>query len=495
MKKIIFTFALIAFSFKIFALTIYAPTLVLPADGAINQMPNALLDWSAVSGAFSYKIQVDTSASFTNPYVYTATLTATNASELLFGIRHYWRVKAIGAGDSSVWSSVRSFTVLSYFNLVSPHDSTLHCSPDTLLKWATTVKGCTYFDYEADTSANFNSLLLYSNSVNGTLHQANPGNLHFGMKYYWRVRGRHSKDTTEWSQDTTAFANYRCFFTIDILNLYTPSDSAINQTPDVQMKWRKVTGLTKYEYQTDSTNLFNSPKLFIGYINNPLTPLAKADTLDFGTLYYWRVRAIHSTDTSEWSLIKQYTVLDTVTLSSPAIGQTVYTTTPLLKWTLITGITGYELEIDTVSGFTNPAKYTPGSSAIQQQVNALNMGKTYFWRMRAISSRDTSSWCNTWSFNVSGSGIDSHTLNSSRISIFPNPAYENVYVKIESDDITKINVAIVDILGKQIREEVYDVAPGSSLRKLNLEGITNGIYMLKFTDGNSSCIQKLTISR
>jgi hypothetical protein len=498
MKKAIFTFALIAFSFKIFAITIYAPTLVSPADNAINQTPNVLLDWSAVPGAFLYIIQVDTSASFINPSVYTATLTAANASELLFGTKYYWRVKAIDSSDSSAWSSVKSFTVLPYFDLVSPLDSTLHCSPDTILKWVTTITGCTYFDYELDTSANFTSPLLYSNSVNGTLNQANPANLHFGMKYYWRVRGRHSKDTSAWSHDTTAFANYRCFFTLDTLALYLPSNSTNNVNPDVLMKWRKVTGIIKYEYQTDTTNLFNSPKLFIGFANNPSTPpstpSAKADTLDFATLYYWRVRAINSADTSEWSLIRQYTVLDTVTLSSPTIGQTVLTATPLLKWTRITGITGYELEIDTVSGFTNPVLYTSGDTD-RQNVNTLNMGKTYFWRMRVISSRDTSSWCNTWSFNVSGSGIDSHTLNSSKIRIFPNPAYENAYVEIESNNITKINIAIVDILGKQIREEVYDVAPGSNLRKLNLEGIANGIYLLKFTDSNNSRIQKLTISR
>ena len=494
MKKVIFTVALIAFSFNIFAqsVNVYAPTLVSPTNSAINQMPQVLLDWSAVSGAISYSVQLDTSSSFSNPSESVSTQTIATVSELLFGTKYYWRVKAVGANETSAWSLVRDFTVLPYFNLVTPIDSTLNCFPNALLKWSS-VTGCTYFDYELDTSASFSSPLLISSYVNGTSHQVNPSNLYFGTKYFWRVRGRHSKDTSAWSPDSTNIDNYRCLFTMDALGLTLPLDNATDVRPDVMMKWVAVSGITKYEYQTDTSNQFNSPKLFSGFISST-NAYAKADTLDFATMYYWRVRAIHQTDTNEWSLFRQYTVLDHLELTTPTNGQNVYTATPILKWTKITGVIMYELEIDTVSGFTSPTLYAIDSSATQKQVN-ITLGNQYFWRMRAISSRDTSSWSSTWSFNVPGVGIDSYTLNSFSVKIFPNPAQENTYLEIKSDDNTKINVVILDILGNKISEVVYDVASGKNMKKLNLEGLANGIYLLKFTDKNNSSIKKLTISR
>ena len=95
MKKIIFTLTLLALTAGFFAHSayssplIYTPSLSSPANGAANQMPNVLLDWTAVSGANSYKIQVDTSSLFTNPIIYTTDLSAINASQLLFNTKYY----------------------------------------------------------------------------------------------------------------------------------------------------------------------------------------------------------------------------------------------------------------------------------------------------------------------------------------------------------------------------------------------------------------------
>jgi hypothetical protein len=494
MKKLLFTVALLLFSARIFALSIYAPTLVAPLDNAVNQMPNALMDWSPVAAAVSYQIQIDTSSSFTNPTLLTATSSALNATDLMFGIKYYWRVRAIGSSaDTSAWSTSRKFTVLSSFVLLSPLDSVYHCYPNQLLKWQASpaLTGFSYFDIELDTTLNYNSSFLKTIIATGTLNQKNASELHFGMKYFWRMRGHHSLDSTNWSAS-------RCLFVMDTLKTTAPADSALNSYPNVQMVFvsssattAQSLGLTKFEYQTDTSLTFSSAASFDGY---SLTNKVNADTLLFGMHYYWRVRGLHNTDTSGWSMVKNYFIVNSPILVSPANGSNTWPSlAPLLKWTKIGGVLSYEIQIDTSLSFSHPIIYNPGPSAISQQTSALIQGKTSYWRMRAISSRDTSPWCTPWSFYIPGVGVESLTLNASNISVFPNPTNGNTFIKFESSDASQINVSVINILGKTIRQEVYNVGPGNTTKEMNLDGVASGIYFMKFTKANSSFVQKLTI--
>jgi len=487
MKKLLFTIALLVFSIRIFALSIYAPTLVAPLDNAVGLMPNALMDWSAVAGAVSYEVQIDTASSFSNPALLNATGSALNASNLLFGVKYHWRVRAIGVTDTSAWSSSRSFTTLTSFALVSPIDGTHHCFPNQMLKWQTSpaLTGFSYFDIEMDTTLNFNSPLLKLIPVAGTLTQKNVSELHFGMKYFWRMRGRHSLDTSDWSATRT-------LYTMDTLITTAPVDNSLNKDPNALMQWENAGGITKFEYQTDTSTAFSisSPLFFDGFVT---TYKAYADTLMFGLHYYWRVRAMHSADTSGWSLVKSYSIINCPLLSSPANGTSIYpSNTPLFKWTKIGGVLKYELQVDTAISFSHPTLYYPASTAITQQSAAIPQVDTTYWRMRAISSRDTSAWCTPWSFSLQV-GVNNITLNASNISVFPNPTSGITYIKFESSDVSEISVSVINILGKTIRQEIYHVGQGSNLKEMNLEGISSGIYFMKFTKANSSFVRKLTI--
>jgi hypothetical protein len=79
------------------------PTLIFPSVGATTyNFNNVQLDWSDVSGAFGYSVDVSRFASFTtatkNFYVSSSdfNINALNApSFLLTGIKYYWRVKAV----------------------------------------------------------------------------------------------------------------------------------------------------------------------------------------------------------------------------------------------------------------------------------------------------------------------------------------------------------------------------------------------------------------
>jgi hypothetical protein len=87
-----------------------APALVSPANGASLPIPIAL-DWSDVTGAVSYRIQIDDSSGFTAPRVVEQVVTSSQfTASSLAAVQHWWRVRGINsAGTEGAWSTVRSF--------------------------------------------------------------------------------------------------------------------------------------------------------------------------------------------------------------------------------------------------------------------------------------------------------------------------------------------------------------------------------------------------
>jgi bacillolysin len=90
-----------------------APTLILPADTAGSVPLKPTFQWSAISGATNYTLQVSISPSF-SPLAVNKTISGTSyihTTNLLAGTSYYWRVRANGVFGPGLWQSpVFSFT-------------------------------------------------------------------------------------------------------------------------------------------------------------------------------------------------------------------------------------------------------------------------------------------------------------------------------------------------------------------------------------------------
>jgi hypothetical protein len=93
-----------------------APSQLSPAnDARFSPGQTIVFDWSDISGAASYTIQIDDSDTFSSPLVLTQNVSAsTFSTSALPVIRMWWRVRAnTSAGDPGAWSGVRRFEVKS----------------------------------------------------------------------------------------------------------------------------------------------------------------------------------------------------------------------------------------------------------------------------------------------------------------------------------------------------------------------------------------------
>lgn len=368
-------------------------TLSAPADGAVAQPPDVLLDWNTIYGITNYDYELDTVNTFNSAaYLYgsVGAISQVYTANLYFGTNYYWRVRARHLSDTTQWSATRLFKTVNTVTLVAPVQSAVNVAPDVLLDWSP-LSGISDYQFQYDTAADFSSPIAYT-GLSGTTSQANCANLLFNIQYYWRVRAVHSADTSDWSL-------VRTFTTTDNINLVAPVPGAVDVAPDVLLDWSTLAGIGSYEYQHDTASDFSSPVLYSG--NSGSVSQVNAMQLFFGTTYYWRVRAMHSTDTTSWSAVRTFTTTDTMYLVAPASGTTNAPPDVLLDWSPLSGIAGYQCAYDTAPDFSSSLAATTTVGNVSQAATAnLYFGATYYWRVRAFHSYDTTGWSAVRNFST-----------------------------------------------------------------------------------------------
>lgn len=488
---------------------VYTPSLNSPANNAVNQMPNVSIHWNAITGSLNlqYQAQLDTTPTFDSPALKDTTLlllTGYKTNELLFNQKYYWRVRAIDMGETSYWSVIWNFTVFNQVELEKPLDNDGGIlSPDTTIQWKTTINtvkvnitGINGYDYQLDTTTSFNSPLLIEGSTDAvpvagkTYKTAKPVNMHFGCRYYWRVRAFHSLGHSDYC---TPFS----FLVVGKFTLTEPANGTNKVFKDVVLKWEKRTGLLAYGYEvaTDAafTDIIESSEVTV--------PSVKMTLIRFGQTYYWRVRGRHATDTSEWSNPWNFTVISTVDMKTPTDGEQNVSLTPTLTWTTQTGILNYGLQFDEVNTFENPIiNIRPGATDTKYPIPAtkkLLPEKTYYWRMRAYAGglfADTSAWSSAWSFTTGkATGIEEVAANG--LSIYPNPASSKIFIKIDVKEVSSISFTLIDLVGKEVLRQDIPVTGGLNIKEIPLGTVNKGIYIGRITIGDKIVNQKIIVEK
>ena len=112
-----------------------APSLLTPAPDATPAQP-IFFDWTDVSAATSYGVQIDDQSDFANPLIDRLVTPSQFTMSFFLNIqRHWWRVRGINAiGTAGPWSSIRRFTPQSSTSPPPPAAlSALSVSPTTVV--------------------------------------------------------------------------------------------------------------------------------------------------------------------------------------------------------------------------------------------------------------------------------------------------------------------------------------------------------------------------
>lgn len=170
----------------------FQPALVLPEDGSTigGSMPE--FEWSSVSGAGSYTLQVDDSDDFSGPVVDESGLYSTSftPSDALNDGLYCWRVRGCDDfGNPGEWSNVWTFTIdtqgPSAPDLIAPADGATLIVGMPVFEWSS-VSDADVYEFQVTASENFACLLINETDLSSTNYTSS-GSLENGV-YYWRVR-------------------------------------------------------------------------------------------------------------------------------------------------------------------------------------------------------------------------------------------------------------------------------------------------------------------
>ncbi|MBX7047143.1 MAG: T9SS type A sorting domain-containing protein [Ignavibacteria bacterium] len=290
-----------------------APTLQSPANGASNVVVTPTFQWSAVTGATSYKIQVSTVSNFA--VIVDSAIVATNSYTIAAGILqpatgYFWRVNASNAIGTSTYSTTFNFsTVLNLPptpTLVSPPNGQSGVSLTPSLIW-NSLTGVTSFQIQVSTQANF-STITDSATVAGNLNIYNvpAGRLGLATNYNWRVRAINASGTGAWS---SSFSFFTLAVGVNLVSSEVPKEFKLfNNYPNPFNPSTKIKfSVPKSEYVT--LRIFdNSGKVVSQLVNGNLSAGTYETELNASSLssgvYYYKFESASYSDTKRMMLIK-----------------------------------------------------------------------------------------------------------------------------------------------------------------------------------------------
>jgi photosystem II stability/assembly factor-like uncharacterized protein len=327
----------------------------------------------------------------------------------------------------------------------------------------------------------FNSPFAKIISVDADSNNYSFTNLLFGKSFYYRMRALHSLDTSAWSgaKSMTTFAHP---------DLESPSNGSSDEALKITFEWSEYSGVTRYYIEVSKTEDFAASLNYISDSNS-----VTINNFNFSQQYFWRVRAEHPDDISDWTDPNSFTTLDNITLLTPEDNAIGINRSVQFVWELVPGAVSYEIYIDKNSNFPAPEiGFTEKSN--YQIISPLDEKETYYWKVRGVAGLDTSSWSNVWSFEVEGPDAIKDIFTNKSVKLYPNPSNGNFNIDINSIDIADYQITITDMTGKLIHQTSFTSTVGSNLVSLNIgDKLSEGIYMIDIKRNEISVNKKLFI--
>jgi hypothetical protein len=187
-----------------------SPQLIFPMNASDSIKLTDSLDWTDVSIATSYHLQIGTDSLFTNIILDTSNLSVSNfiLSEgiLLYNHLYYWRVAGTNNYGDGPYSEVWNFRTENYIappppQLLLPGCGTVIPTLTPLLQWSDISQTAISFHLQLATDNDFTNLLIDSTELPDSQYQVSSGLLQGGIWYFWRVNAKNEQGIeSEWSE-------------------------------------------------------------------------------------------------------------------------------------------------------------------------------------------------------------------------------------------------------------------------------------------------------
>ncbi len=389
------------------------PTLTAPGDGSFHNLTAPDLQWTAVTGATSYTVEIAEDNAFS---VNLQTFSGINATNYIVAglnnfTNYYWRVKAANVNGESDFSSTFIFkTKLAAPTLLSPANGSTDASVVSFFDWDAVI-GASPVTYtlQIATDANFTTGLITISGLASPGFMSLPPNyvLDNSTTYYFRVFATDSYGVSDYS---STFSFRTVHEILPILGWPIGGAGAYNNPQLFSWYLNQYAPGTIYDLEISIHSDMTTPFMTVCNMNTTSYSF-HLNGYPGNTTFYWRVRSKISQ-----MVVSHYSSIDSFTIQAPGFvalqpyasyptgGTTVYNSSQTLYWYLLgagSGLT-YDLEYNTTGNFTGTPTIT-GITNLYYNLTGLVQGETYYWKVRSRHLSQTSDWSATESFNVFGS--------------------------------------------------------------------------------------------
>jgi hypothetical protein len=171
------------------------------------------------------------------------------------------------------------------------------------LEWET-LKGATKYKWQLDYETDFSSVPAEFEGDTQASSTRLP-ELELATTYYWWVRATEpvlSRWSSKWSFTTSLGT------VVTTTELYSPEAGASGVPLKPVFQWSAIAGADSYELLVSTDASFSNPIIVkIGDYALPATAWQSDISLDYGTTYYWKVRASGLSSYSAWSAVGAFT--------------------------------------------------------------------------------------------------------------------------------------------------------------------------------------------
>ena len=396
-----------------------------PHDGAIHHDTWAILMWSPGRHAVSHDVYLG--ENFDDVYNGTGDTYWVNQHHTFFiygfldyphspglipGNTYYWRIDEVNDlhPDSPWKGDVWSLTIAPRQAYgPEPADGAKLINPNITLSWMSGLIAKSHTVYFGD---DFDTVAGADRGIIQEIPIYNPGPLEFNKTYFWRIDEFNGYSTHR--GDVWSFTTVASTPVIDPNVAYSPGppDGAMHLDTWVNLQW--IPGYYAVSHNVylganfDAVNngehdtfLGNTPLTFfvIGFPGNPPIDLIP------GTTYYWRIDEVNNLHpNSPWKgdvwnfTIPPYTAYNPV----PADGAELIDPNVILNWTA-----GFNAKFHTLYLGENSANVEAGAADTHKvrfattyyYADALELGKTYYWRIDEFDGAVTHKG-EIWSFTT-----------------------------------------------------------------------------------------------
>lgn len=456
------------------------PALISPADSAQNVPLTVQLGWRSVTLATAYHVQVSKDNKFSTTLVNQKDIKDTTyaVQGLTNLVQYYWRVRAQNLGGYSDWSTARSFiTVIALPAipvLVTPADSSENVDVKTALVWSKAERAATY-RLQLSIRSDFSTLLEDKTELADTTFT--PTALSHLTRYFWRVASLNASGSSDWSPVGS--------FTTRVAApaapaLIAPADKLTKVPLSPTLVWNTMALARSYRLQVGKNADLSAPLIDKKDLTDTLFVLS---SLEYSAVYYWRVAAINTTGSSDFSTTWSFKTVPRALAAPipiyPSHDAKLSTVDIELQWHAVDRARNYHVQVTTAADFSTLVHDKSMIADTTLLVSGLNHSQIYYWRVAAVNDDGEGPFSSSRSFTTGSLGVD-NLAQSTPTSFALLPNYPNPF-----NPETTITFQIPANQNQTVRLNVYN-SSGQFIANLFNGTLTAGTYTVKWNGKNQA---------